>query len=130
MFTKSFSSSIINITVISMTFLLMTTEGFAQSNKSSFNKQQCIQNLAKQGLKTTQASVWCNYEEKCLVESQNEGLSKESAQTVCKCTISEFRNKYTTEKFKQLTQQVNNNRKVARELREVGEMCFEKILFE
>ena len=130
MFKNSLSSAVITITVLSSLSLLMTTETFAQSKKSLLNKQQCIQSLVKQGLKSTQASVWCNYQEECLVQSQKEGLPLESSQTVCKCTISEFRNKYSTEKFKELTQQVNSNKKVARELREVGEMCFEKILFE
>ena len=102
----------------------------AQAKKSLLDQKLCVESLVKEGLKSNQASVWCNYQEECLVQSQEEGLPLESAQTVCECTISEFRNKYTTERFKELTQQVNTDRKVAREMREVGEMCFEKILFE
>ena len=130
MFKKFFPLAAINLTVLSVVSASMTTDVLAQSQKSGFNQQQCIQNLVKEGLKSTQASVWCNYQQECLSESQKEGLPLESANSVCQCTISEFRNKYTTETFKELTQQVNSNKKVARELREVGEMCFEKILFE
>lgn len=130
MFKNSFPLVIINIFAFSLASLLLSTDVSAQSQKSQFNQQQCIQNLVKDGLKPTQASVWCNYHKQCIIESQQEGLSLDSAKSVCQCTISEFRNKYTTDKFKELTQQANTNKKVARELREVGEMCFEKILYE
>ena len=130
MFKYSLSYTLINIAALSFVSVLSMTEASAQSNNSEFNQQQCIQNLVKEGLQPKQASVWCNYNAECIIQSQQEGLPLESAQTLCKCTISEFRNKYTTDKFKELTQQVNSNKKVARELREVGEMCFEKILYE
>ena len=124
------SLTVINIAFYSLVSSSMSTKTLAQEKKPLLDKEQCIQSLVKEGLKSTQASVWCNYQEECLVKSQEEGLPLESAQTVCQCTISEFRNKYSTEKFKELTQQVNTDRKVARELRDVGEMCFEQILFE
>lgn len=120
----------VNITLFSLASSMIPQQTLAQSKPALLNKQQCIQNLVKQGLKSTQASVWCNYEEECLVQSKKEGLPLQSAKTVCQCTISEFRNKYTTAQFKTLTQQINTNRKTARELRDTGEKCFEKILFE
>ena len=105
-------------------------EVLAQSIASSSESEKCIQGLVKEGLKSTEASVWCNYEQECLVQSQEQGLPMETAKTVCQCSISEFKSKYNTDKFKELTQQVDSNKNVAKELREVGEMCFEKILFE
>ena len=119
-----------NFTLVFLTSSLWSTTTVAQSEQPMFDREKCLQELAKQGLKPNEASVWCNYQEECLVQSQQEGLPLVSAQTVCQCSISEFRNKYTSEKFKELTGQVDSNRKVARELREVGEKCFEEILFE
>ena len=130
MLKQPLSVAIINITIFSLASMFSMIEASAQSKKPEFNQQQCIQRLMKDGLKPNQASVWCNYHQECVIQSQQQGLPLESAQTVCKCTISEFRNKYTTETFKELTQQVKTNKETARELREVGETCFEKILFE
>lgn len=102
----------------------------AQSNKVNFNQAQCIQGLVKEGLKADQATVWCNYNRECLIRSQKEGLPPDAAKSVCDCSIKEFRKKYSPEKFKELTKQADSNPKVAKELREVGEACFEKILYE
>ena len=115
--------------------LLLTFSGFyankvnAQST-NQFNRQQCIQNLVKDGVKSEDASVWCNYNQQCLVRSQQEGLSFESAKSVCDCTIKTFRKKYTTDKFREITKQSQTDKKIANQLREVGEACFEEILFE
>ncbi|NCO75001.1 MAG: hypothetical protein GW795_08365 [Cyanobacteria bacterium] len=123
------------LTVFSLSFLtfspfFIAEKTIAQSTQSPFNSQQCIQGLTKEGLKPQQASVWCNYKQECLVRSQKEGLPAEAAKSVCDCSIKEFRKRYSTEKFKELTRQINSNAKVASQLREVGESCFEDILFE
>ncbi|WP_330204799.1 hypothetical protein [Cyanobacterium sp. Dongsha4] len=107
----------------------VTKEAIAQSS-NKFNRQQCIQNLVKDGLKSEDASVWCNYNEQCLVRSQKEGLHAEAAKSVCDCTIKTFRNKYTTQKFREITKKSETDKKIANQLREVGEICFEEILFE
>ena len=129
------SKNRLSLSVISLSLLTLATSltffpSVVQASKPVLDKQACVEGLVKEGLQSSQASVWCNYKEECIQESVKEGLPLESAKTVCDCTIAEFRNKYTTEKFKTLTQQVNTDKKVARQLREVGEMCFEKILFE
>lgn len=115
--------------------LLLTFSGFyvnkaEAQNANQFNRQQCIQNLVKDGLKTEDASVWCNYNEQCLVRSHREGLPVASAKSVCDCTIKTFRGKYTTEKFREMTKKSETDRRIANQLREVGEACFEQILFD
>jgi len=115
--------------------LLLTFSGFYANkveaqNTNQFNRQQCIQNLVKDGLKSDDASVWCNYNQQCLVRSQKEGLAFDSAKTVCDCTIKAFRKKYSTEKFREITRKSETDKKIANQLREVGEACFEEILFE
>ena len=120
----------INMALAISTSLVSEGEILAQNKKPTWNREKCVENLVKQGLKNDEANVWCNYQEECLVESQKEGLAFESAKTVCECTISQFRSKYSTTKFKELTDKVDTDKKVAKEFREVGEKCFEKILFE
>lgn len=115
--------------------LLLTISGFYVSkveaqNTNQFNRQQCLQKLAREGLKTEDASVWCNYNQQCIARSQKEGLAFDAAKTVCDCTIKTFRQKYNTEKFKEITKKSQTDKKIANQLREVGEACFEEILFE
>ncbi|HIK38401.1 MAG: hypothetical protein NZ901_06080 [Geminocystis sp.] len=104
----------------------------AQSNSTtpSFNRQECLQRMAKEGLKNDQAAVWCNYEQQCLLRAQKEGLPPLSAKSLCLCSIKEFRKRYSTEKFGELTRRSEKDKRVANQLREVGEACFEKVLFE
>lgn len=122
--------TVINLCFFTFSMSLFPSKSFAQSVKPVFNQQQCIQGLVKEGLKAEQASVWCNFKQECLVRSQKEGLPLEAAKSVCDCSIKEFRKRYTTEKFKEVSKQGDSNSKVGRELREVGEKCFEDILFE
>ncbi|MGI0480259.1 hypothetical protein ACN4EE_05660 [Geminocystis sp. CENA526] len=123
-------SSVINFSLVAVSFSFLASPSIAQSSSSNFNQQQCIDGLVKEGLKPDQASVWCNYTRECLARSQREGLPLESARSVCNCTIKEFRKRYSTEKFREISKQADTNPKIARELREVGESCFEAILFE
>jgi hypothetical protein len=120
----------INLCFITFSLSIFPSKSFAQSAKPVFNQQQCIQGFVKEGLKTEQASVWCNFKQECLVRSQKEGLPAEAAKSVCDCSIKEFRKRYTTEKFREISRQADSNSKVGRQLREVGEKCFEDILFE
>ncbi len=101
----------------------------AQTTKPTVNQQQCVNNLVKEGLENDEAIVWCDYQEECLELSLDEGLPLYAAQNVCDCTIKEFRNRYTAEKFKELNQQAETDEEVKNNLREVGESCFEDILF-
>ncbi|MBL1211332.1 hypothetical protein [Geminocystis sp. GBBB08] len=121
--------TIVNLCFFSFSIPLFTSKSFAQSPKP-FNQQQCIQGFVKEGLKPEEAAVWCNYTQQCLVRSQKEGLTAEAAKTVCDCSIKEFRKRYTTEKFREISKQADTNAKIGRQLREVGEKCFEDILFE
>ena len=130
MFFKISSLLAINITVITLANSFFMDVAIAEGQKSTWNQAKCVEGLVKEGLKTNEATIWCNYQEECLVESQKEGLGFESAKTVCECTISQFRSKYSSEQFKALTDKVDSDKKVAREFRDVGETCFEKILFE
>lgn len=122
--------TVVNLSLFTFSLSIFASKSLAQSPKPVFNQQQCIQGFVKEGLKTEQASVWCNFKQECLVRSQKEGLPPEAAKSVCDCSIKEFRKRYTTEKFREISRQADSNSKVGRQLREVGEKCFEDILFE
>jgi hypothetical protein len=128
--TSKYLSSIVNFSFIAVSLSLFSSPSFAQSTPVVFNQQQCINGLVKEGLKPNQASIWCNSTQECLKESQKQGLPPETAKTVCNCTMKEYRKRYTAEKFKDIVKQSQTNPKIAKELREVGESCFESILFE
>lgn len=119
--------SLISVGLFSLNFFESTQ---AQTNKkTTFNQQQCVNKLVKEGLTKNQADIWCNYENECLERSQKEGLPIYAAQSLCDCTIKDFRKTYTAEKFKELNQQAKTDEEIANKLREVGESCFEDLLF-
>lgn len=121
---------VFKLSLFTVFLAFFSSPSFAQSTPVVFNSQQCIDGLVKEGLKPNQASIWCNSTQECLKESQKQGLPPETAKTVCNCTMKEYRKRYTAEKFKDVVKQSQTNPKIAKELREVGESCFETILFE
>ena len=70
-----------------------------------------------------------NYLKSCMQRSQAEGLPQEQAQSLCSCTISRFQSQYTIEQFKALTEAAKDNPEAAAALTDVGESCFEEILY-
>ncbi len=101
----------------------------AQTEDNKFNKQKCVSELVTKGLKEKEATGWCEYQQECLTQAQGEGLPLEVAESLCDCTLGEFRNHYTLTKFQELNQQAKNNPDINQQLTEVGEVCFEDILF-
>ena len=71
-----------------------------------------------------------NYTKDCIQTAMKEGLVKEDAQTLCDCTLDRFQQKYSITEFKQLTVASQTDENAASSLMEVGELCFETILFE
>lgn len=120
--------SLISLSLLSLSF--SPSIKAQTNNKQAFNQQKCIEKLVKQGLAQNQADGWCLYEKECLVRSQQEGLTFDMAESVCDCSIKEFRKQYTIDKFKELNNAAKTNQEIANKLKEVGETCFEDILFE
>lgn len=71
-----------------------------------------------------------NYLQDCIETSMTEGLPEEDAQTLCNCTINQFQQKYSLREFKQLAAASQTDENAATSLIEVGELCFEDILFQ
>ena len=122
-----------SLSLFSSFLLAISSLNYLKSVKAqslNFDQAQCVQEMTKEGLSADQAEVWCNYKQDCLKRSLKEGLSLDAAESVCNCAINEFRESYSPQQFKEVTQQAETDRAVAEKLQEVGEACFEDILFE
>lgn len=71
-----------------------------------------------------------DYKKECLQRSATEGLPPQDAQKLCNCTINRFRDRYSIQEFRALIQKSKNNKTAAETLSQVGESCFEEILYE
>ena len=71
-----------------------------------------------------------DYRQQCLRRIAREGLRGEVAQDICNCVINKFRSRYSLAQFRSLIQRAKTNKTAARTLSEVGEACFEEILYE
>ena len=71
-----------------------------------------------------------NYDRECIQTSMSEGLAQTDAQNLCDCTINEFQRQYSMEEFQQLTLASATDEEAETALVEVGQFCFEQILYE
>lgn len=71
-----------------------------------------------------------SYNQECLQTSIEEGLAEAEAQELCDCTINEFERQYTQAEFQQLTAASASDPEAETALVEVGQLCFEQILYE
>lgn len=70
------------------------------------------------------------YATECIQTSMGEGLAATEAEQLCDCTINKFQSQYELEEFKQLTVDSLNDQNAEATLVEVGQVCFEQILYE
>ncbi len=70
------------------------------------------------------------YSDECMEISMAEGLAEIEAQNLCECTINEFQQQYSLEEFKELTAASATDETAENTLIEVGQLCFESILYE
>lgn len=71
-----------------------------------------------------------DYRQSCLQRVNKEGLRGEAARAICNCAINRFSSKYSFAQFRGLVQKAKTNQAAARTLSEVGEACFEQVLYE
>ena len=71
-----------------------------------------------------------DYSNECLQTSMAEGLEATEAQQLCQCTINEFQKQYSLQEFKQLTAASATDKTAENTLIEVGQFCFESLLYE
>ncbi len=71
-----------------------------------------------------------NYLQECKDTAMTEGLPDIEAEILCNCTLRQFQQKYTLDEFKDLNKRSETDTTASDALIEVGEFCFEEILFE
>lgn len=71
-----------------------------------------------------------NYNQECIQTSLEEGLEETEAKRLCDCTIDEFERQYNLQEFQQLTAAAAKDGEAQTALVEVGQFCFEQILYE
>lgn len=70
------------------------------------------------------------YLQDCQKTSLKEGLEAVDAKKLCECTLTEFQQKYTLTEFQQLNTAAETDDNASNELIEVGQLCFEELLYE
>jgi hypothetical protein len=76
------------------------------------------------------ANTFDNYRKECLQRVTRQGLRGQVAQDICNCVITKFRSRYSIAQFRDLIQKSKTNKAAARTLSDVGEACFEEVLYE
>ena len=71
-----------------------------------------------------------DFSQECIQTSLAEGLDRTDSERLCKCTIDEFQRQYSMEEFQQLTVASATDPEAETALVEVGQFCFEQILYE
>ncbi len=70
------------------------------------------------------------YLQDCQKTSVKEGLEEIDANKLCRCTLREFQQKYTLAEFQQLNTAAETDQNASNQLIEVGQLCFEELLYE
>ncbi len=76
------------------------------------------------------SSSFEDYRQECLQRVKKQGLADDVGRDLCNCTIDEFKKKYSLQDFQKLIQKSKGNKASAKSLATVGEVCFEKVLYE
>jgi hypothetical protein len=71
-----------------------------------------------------------DYRKECLQRSRKQGLTQVDADKLCNCTINKFRSRYNIQQFRALVQKSKTDKAAQRTLNDVGEACFDEILYE
>lgn len=70
------------------------------------------------------------YLQDCQEISIKEGLEEIDAKKLCDCTLREFQQQYSLTEFKQLNMAAETDENASNQLIEVGQLCFEELLYE
>jgi hypothetical protein len=76
------------------------------------------------------ANSFEKYHQECLQRVTKQGLTADIAKDVCNCTMTKFKSQYNIQQFKAIVQKSKTDKASARQLSKVGEICFEKVLYE
>lgn len=104
--------------LLALSFLTTGTMAVAQNTIKSNNSHQYPKEFVQE------------YAAECIQTSMGEGLEAEEAKKLCDCTLNKFQSQYKLEEFKRLTANSLQDQEAEAVLVEVGQVCFEEILYE
>jgi hypothetical protein len=81
-------------------------------------------------LSPAQASTFDEYKATCIQRARQEGLTQDVALDVCNCTLQKFKSLYSLPQFQNIVNKSKTDKAAARRLSDVGEACFESVLYE
>jgi hypothetical protein len=76
------------------------------------------------------AKFVADYIKDCHKSVLDRDIPAEEADTLCKCTLDKFQSQYSVTEFQTLVRNSEKDKKAASKLTEVGNTCFEQILYE
>ncbi len=79
---------------------------------------------------TANVTSFDQYHRDCMARVQKQGLKADIAKDVCNCTMGRFKTQYNLQQFNAIVQKSKTDKAAARQLANVGEACFEKVLYE
>ena len=104
----------------------MTLLGFFPVSTSASHTHRLVPPILAQN----STDAFEKYRKQCLQRVRREGLRGEVGNELCNCVISQFRGRYSITEFQQLVQQARQDKAAARKLSQVGESCFDSVLYE
>ena len=112
------------LSIFSVVLISSFNQKSINAETPSFDENKCIKSFVSQKLTESQAQAWCDATKECLKQPVITNLPSAIAQDVCSCTIKKSSSLYSIEEFKNIAQKSDEK------LRDIGEMCFEEMLFE
>lgn len=100
-------------------FVLIASEGISAQNAPESQKSYQYPDEFVRG-----------YAQECMQTSMAEGLAEVEAKQLCNCTLDKFQSQYSLDEFKELTANSVSDKKAEATLIEVGQVCFEQMLYE
>lgn len=76
------------------------------------------------------ANFVTDYMKDCHKSVIDRDIPAEEADTLCKCTLNKFQSQYSVSEFQTLVRNSKKDKKTASKLTDVGNACFEQILYE
>ena len=120
--TNSFPISVLSI--LALVLYPVTDSSIITVKAEPLSGSSVAQNTSRQ------YSSFADYKRDCIEDYRLEGLYPEDIERLCNCAINTFKARFTLEQFKKLTQAANTDAEAENTLIEVGETCFEQILYE
>lgn len=115
-------------TLLSISSILLLSFPIVEGNSLAKEVKQSAGGRVTQN--ATVPTSFQDYHKQCLQRATGEGLAQDIAQDLCNCTIKTFQSRYNFSQFRAIVAKSKTDRTAARTLTQVGETCFDQVLYE